>query len=327
MSRTLFLFTGGTISMSIDPIQDGAIPTLSGQEILAFVPSIPKMTEPELIDVSRLPGPHVTPEGMWQLSELVNQHLERPEIDGIVVTHGTDTLEETAYLLDLRLTSEKPVVVVGALRNSSELSWDGPANLEAATRVVLDPAARGQGVFVALNDSVHAASEATKTDTQAAGTFQSPVFGPLAIVEQDRVFWRRRLLSRRTVPGGPVEPRVDMFTMYSGFDPRLLHYALDSSAQGLVIEGTGRGNAPPAILPAIDRAQEQGVPVVIATRCWHGRVLDTYGYQGSGKDLRRRGAIFAGTVNGQKARVHLMLALGKTKSVPRIREMLEQDLY
>jgi len=327
MPRTLYLFTGGTISMSIDPIQDGAIPTLTGHEILAFVPSIPKMTEPELIDVSRLPGPHVTPELMWELSELVNRHLERPEIDGIVITHGTDTLEETAYMLDLRLTSQKPVVVVGALRNSSELSWDGPANLEGATRVVLDPVAAGQGVFVALNESVHAASEATKTDTQASGTFQSPIFGPLALIEQDRIFWRRRLTSRRTVAGGPLEPRVDMFTMYSGFDPRLLQYAIDSGAQGLVLEGTGRGNAPPAIMPALDRAREAAIPVVLATRCWHGRVLDTYGYAGSGKDMRKRGVIFAGTVNGQKARVHLMLALGKTRSVPEIQSMLEQDLY
>jgi L-asparaginase len=327
MSRTLFLFTGGTISMSIDPIQDGAIPTLTGQEILAYVPSIPKMTEPELIDVSRLPGPHVTPQQMWELSELVNEQLERPEINGVVVTHGTDTLEETAYLLDLRLTSDKPVAVVGALRNSSELSWDGPANLEGATRVVLDPEARGQGVFVTLSDAVHAASEATKTDTQASGTFQSPIFGPLALIEQDSVFWRRRLVSRRTVSGGRVEPRVDLFIMCAGFDPRLLHYAIDSGAQGLVIEGTGRGNAPPAILPAIDRAAKAGIPVVLSTRCWHGRVLDTYGYEGSGKDLRRRGVIFAGTTNGQKARVHLMLALGKTRSIVEIRRMIEQDMY
>jgi L-asparaginase len=124
-----------------------------------------------------------------------------------------------------------------------------------------------------------------------------------------------------------VETRVDLFTMCAGFDPRLLHYALDSGARGLVIEGTGRGNAPPAILPAIDRARQSDIPVVLATRCWHGRVLDTYGYEGSGKDLRRRGVIFAGTTNGQKARIHLMLALGKTRSVPEIRRMMEQDLY
>ncbi|HBY61779.1 MAG TPA: L-asparaginase, partial [Solibacterales bacterium] len=148
---------------------------------------------------------------------------------------------ETAYFLDLRHRSEKPVAVVGALRNSSELGWDGPANLEAATRAVIDPEARGQGVFVVLNDTVHAASEATKTDTQALDTFQSPVFGPLALLEKDRICWRRRQTRRRTVRGETFEPRVDLFTMYAGFDPRLIDYAVASGARGLVIEGTGRG--------------------------------------------------------------------------------------
>ncbi len=327
MTRTLYLFTGGTISMSIDAVLGGAVPTLTGQQILAHVPTIPQITTPETIDFARLPGPHMTPQKMWELSELLNSQLDREDIGGAVITHGTDTLEETAYLLDLRLQSPKPVVLVGALRNSSELSWDGPANLEAATRVVLDPAAHGQGVFVVLNDTVHAASEVTKTDTQSLDAFQSPVFGPLAIVEKDRVFWRRRPLSRRSLTNGPMEPRVDLFTMYAGFDPRLLHFALDSDAKGLVIEGTGRGNVPPPALSTIDRAIAAGVPVVIATRVWHGRVLDTYSYEGAGRDLRRRGAIFAGTVNGPKVRIHLMAALGKTASMDQIRSWIEQDQY
>ncbi|MDX2150331.1 MAG: asparaginase [Bryobacteraceae bacterium] len=323
MSRTLFVFTGGTISMSIDPTLGGAVPTLSGEEILSHAPRISTMTEPELIDFSRLPGPHVTPDQMWRLSELLEQHLTRPEIGGAVLTHGTDTLEETAYFLDLRHATEKPVAVVGALRNSSELGWDGPANLEAAARTVLDETARGQGVFVVLNDTVHAASEATKTDTQALDTFQSPVFGPLAVIEKDRVLWRRRLTRRRVVRGGGFEPRVDLFTMYSGFDPRLIDYAVESGARGLVIEGTGRGNVPPFVLPAIEKAVAAGVAVVIATRCWHGRVLDTYSYRGAGRDLRRAGCVFAGSLPGPKARVLLMLALGAGE----VRGVFEEGEY
>jgi L-asparaginase len=312
--RILYVFTGGTISMKQDPETGAAVPALSGREILALVPPLADLADAEVIDFARLPGPHMTPARMWDLSELLRHHLARPEIDGVVVTHGTDTLEESAYFCDLRHSSEKPAVFVGAMRNSSELSFDGPANLLAAARTAAAPQSRGRGVLVVLNQVIHAAAWATKTDTQAVETFESPVFGPLGLVEPDGVHYLRDQKDRVTIEAARYEPRVDLLSSYAGADGRFVDHALDCGARGIVIEGTGRGNVTPAMLPAIQKAIERGIPVVIATRCLSGRVLDTYGYVGSGRDLRQRGVLFAGTLNGRKARIRLMLALGRANN-------------
>jgi L-asparaginase len=327
LPRVLFIFTGGTISMKIDPVTGGAVPALSGREILAYDPTLAELAEIEVIDFGRLPGPHWTPAAMWELSELTRAQIQRPDLDGIVITHGTDTLEETAYLVDLRHVSPKPIAFVGAMRNTSELSFDGPANLRAALRTVIEPDARGQGVFVVLNMLIHAASAATKSDTQSLETFTSPVFGPLGMVDTDRVLFARALPRRALIETSVLEPRVDLLLTYAGFDGRFIDAARECGVRGLVLEGTGRGNVPPAALPALDRLLAAGIPVVLSTRCPQGRVLDTYAYEGSGHDLRRRGVLFAGALTGPKARVHLMLALGATREPAALRQLVEQGRY
>jgi len=327
LPRVLFIFTGGTISMKIDSATGGAIPALSGREILAFDPTLSDLATIEVIDFARLPGPHWTPAKMMELSELTRTQLARPDLDGIVITHGTDTLEETAYLVDLRHLSPKPIAFVGALRNASELSFDGPANLRAALRTVIEPDAQQQGVFVVLNGLIHAASAVTKSDTQALETFVSPVFGPLGMVDTDRVLFARALPRRATIDAAQVELRVDLLITYAGFDGHFIDASRESGAQGLVLEGTGRGNLPPAALPALDRFLAGGGTVVLSTRCAQGRVLDTYAYEGSGHDLRRRGVLFAGALPGPKARVHLMLALGLTREPAELKYLVEQGRY
>jgi L-asparaginase len=327
MNTVVFFFTGGTISMKHDAARGGAVPALSGEEILAHDPELRRLGAVEVVNFSRLAGPQVTPRHMWELSEQIRQQLERPEVSGVVVTHGTDTLEETAFFLDLRHRSPKPVIVIGAMRNASELSYDGPANVRAAMRVAMDEGSRGQGVFVMLNETIHAAAYATKMDTQAIETFQSPVFGPLGIVDQDRVFFARVLKFRQTVDTARVEERVDLFQMYAGADGRFIDAARELGAKGIVIEGTGRGNVPPMTLEAIQRAIDAGLPVLIATRCAQGRVLDTYAYEGSGRDLRNRGVIFAGNLTGPKARILLMLALGITSDPKELRLLIEAGQY
>lgn len=323
MARVLVVFTGGTISMKVDPATGGAVPALSGEEILAYDPELRAMADLEVVDFGRYPGPHMNPARMFELSELLRARLAEPGIDGAVVTHGTDTLEETAYLADLRHDSEKPVAFVGAMRNSSELSFDGPANLRAGVKTVADARARGQGVFVVLNQLVHAASEATKTDTQQVDTFQSPVFGPLGYVDADGVVWARRLARRQVIVGERYEPAVEMVTMYAGFGSRMFDILAESGTKGIVVEGTGRGNVPPEALPGVRRAIESGVAVAISTRCHHGRVLDTYAYEGSGRDLRNMGVWFCGRLPGHKARIKLMLALGAAGSGADARGLME----
>ena len=327
MNTVVFFFTGGTISMKHDPVRGGAVPALSGEEILAHDPELPKLANVEVINFGRLAGPQVTPQHMWQLSEQIREQLQRPEVSGVVVTHGTDTLEETAFFLDLRHHLDKPVIVIGAMRNASELSYDGPANIRAAVRVALDEGSRGQGVLVLLNETIHAAAYATKMDTQAIETFQSPVFGPLGIVDMDRVFFARVLKFRQTIDTARLEESVDLFQMYAGADGRFIDAAREQGARGIVIEGTGRGNVPPMTLPAIQRAIDAGVAVLISTRCAQGRVLDTYAYEGSGRDLRNRGVIFAGNLTGPKARILLMLALGITNEPKELRQLIEAGQY
>lgn len=317
------IFTGGTISMRIDPLTGGAIPALSGEEILGLVPGLESIADFELTDFGRWPGPHVTPLRMLELAELVRERLADDHVTGVVITHGTDTLEETACLLDLVIDSEKPVVLVGAMRNSSELSWDGPANLRSAIRVAADPATRGLGTLVVFDDQILAAAEATKTHTESTDTFQSRDFGPLGIVDKDRILVTRRPVPHRRIVTDRLEERVDLLKIYAGADGRFIDHAIDDGARGLVIEGLGRGNVTVAAVPAIQRAIEAGIPVVITSRCPRGRVLDTYGYEGGGRQLRRLGAILGGLVPSHKARIRLMLALGAGWEVARIREMFE----
>jgi L-asparaginase len=264
---------------------------------------------------------------MWELSELLHTELADPSVAGAVITHGTDTLEETAYFLDCRHVSEKPAVLVGAMRNASELSYDGPANLRAAARVAMDPSARSKGVMVVLNETIHAAAEATKSDTQAIETFTSPVYGALGIVDNDRVLFARQPLLRDPVVTPALESRVCLIEAYAGADGLFVDAAREAGAKGIVINGTGRGNVPPAMLPGIQRALDAGLPVVIASRCVQGRILDTYGYEGSGRDLRRRGVLFAGTLSGAKARLRLMLALGRTADAREVRDLMERWAY
>jgi L-asparaginase len=320
------IFTGGTISMQIDPALGAAVPSLSGQQIMSTVHHLDPHIRTRVFDYGQLPGPHVTPEIMWDLTRVVREFLADPEVDGVVVTHGTDTLEETAYFLELMLDSEKPVVFTGAMRNASELGFDGPANLRDAILVAASPAARGMGVLVCLNEQILAASEATKTHTEEPGTFQSPNFGPLGIVDAGKVLFYRRPIFRQTIPATRLE-RVDLFKMYAGADDRFIRYAVDTGAQGLVIEALGRGNVPPAVVPGIAYAIQKGLPVVITSRALRGRVLDAYGYEGAGKRLRQMGVIFADHLSSQKARIKLMLALGATHDPQQVRFYFEEGRY
>ena len=322
--RLATFFTGGTISMRIDPATGGAIPMLSGEEIIAQVPGLNDLADFDLINFDRLPGPHWTPQRMMELAAAVREKLRDERIVGAVVTHGTDTLEETAYFLDLVLDTDKPVVFIGAMRNSSELSWDGPENLAAAVRVAVDPQACGLGVVVAMNSQIISATEVTKTHTESTDTFQSRDFGALGFVDKDRVIFMRRPFEREHIVTDKIEPRVDILKMFAGADGRFINFAIDDGARALVVEGLGRGNVTVPAMAAIQRAIEAGLPVVITSRCPRGRVLDTYAYDGAGKQLKRIGAILGGMLPSHKARIKLMLALGAGWSVELIRDSFEK---
>ncbi len=315
------LFTGGTISMKFDPRAGGAVPALSAAEILAAAPGIHDIAPLEPEQWGAFPGPHMTVERQWALREAIAVRLARPEIDGVVVAHGTDSLEETAYLVARSIGSDKPVVFTGAMRNASDLGWDGPANLIDAVRVAASPEAFGYGTMVVMGSRVYSALDVTKAHTHLLDAFESPGLGPVGVVDDGMVIFRRALPGAPPLlaPAEPATP-VDIIGVWAGSDSRLID-ASRRDARGIVIAAMGRGNVPPAMVPGIQRVIDDGKPVVIASRALRGRVGITYGYPGGGKRLAEMGCIFAGSRRAQQARIDLMLALGFGLEVHEIREL------
>jgi L-asparaginase len=264
---------------------------------------------------------------MMELSNLVRQELARSDIDGVAITHGTDTLEETAYLLDLTVDNQKPVAVTGAMRNSSETGWDGPANLMAAVRVAASAEARGLGTMVVMNETILAAADVSKTATESFDAFESPDFGPIGVIDKGRVIIRRMPLNRSFVNTSQIMDRVFLIKVASGSDSTLIEACLGAGARGLVIEAMGRGNVPPGCVTGITTAISTGVPVIMVSRCQRGRVYDSYGYPGGGKQLKTLGVISGGFLNGQKARIKLALALSLTTDAAEIRKLFEAGEY
>lgn len=318
--RIVLLATGGTISMHRDAASGGIRPFLSGQQILDAVPGHDAVARVEVREFGTYPGPHMTIDRMWALRQAVIDAVEGG-CEGVVITHGTDTIEETAYLLDRSLPPEVPVVVTGAMRNLSELSWDGPANLMNALRVAASPDARGRGAMVVMDEEIIQGAEVVKTHTEQFGTFQSPNWGPLGIVDKGEVlFYRESRRKPMLAPAAPTYP-VDLIKIVAGADSRLLIASHETGAHGVVLEALGRGNVPPAVVPGIRRWIDAQRPVVVTSRSLRGRVMDEYAYPGGGHELKEMGVLFAEHLTGQQARIELMLAIGTgTTDVRRIIE-------
>ena len=261
------------------------------------------------------------------ISKYVNNLLEREDICGAVITHGTDSLEETAYFLDLTISSQKPVIVTGAMRSSSELGYDGPSNLSAAVCTAISDKAVGKGVLIVLNNEVLLASEATKTDTLALNTFKSLSKGPLGLIDCNELVLFKSTEERTIIDTDKVETKVALIKSGIGMNDDFIKFAADSGYKGIIIEAMGRGNVPPKMYEGVEYAREKDIPVVIVSRCHSGRVFDSYGYLGSGRDLRNIGCIFGGELPGQKARIKLMLALGKTNNLDEIKDFFEKGIY
>ncbi len=325
--RIAVIFTGGTISMKVDERLAAAIPALSSEEIMSMVTNIDKVADIEIINFGSFPGPHMTPELIWSLKTLVEETIAKPEIDGVVITHGTDSLEETAYFLDLCFDTDKPIILVAAMRNGSELGYDGPSNLSSAICTAVSEESKGKGVLIVLNNEINSAKEATKSHTLSLDTFKSLEFGPLGIVDNDVAVYYRSFTRSEHIKTDRYEPNIALIKACVGADSDYINYAVANGVKGIVIEAMGRGNVPPTMKPGIENALLNAIPVVIVSRCPMGRVLDSYGYPGAGKDLRTLGAIFGGNLNGQKARIKLMLALGKTNDFESIRAIFEANNY
>lgn len=320
----VLLFTGGTISMRHDATAGGAVPSLSAREIMSATRGIEDVAEMEIEEWGAHPGPHMSIERMWSLRCRIAELLQRSDVDGVVVTHGTDTLEESAYLTTRSIRGDKPVVFTGAMRTASDLGWDGPANLLDAALVAASAEAREYGTMVAIGGRIFAGLDVTKTHTHLLDAFESPGLGPIGVIDDGDVIFRRALppLPPIVAPDFPATP-VDIVVASAGSDSRLLD-ASRAEARGVVLAAMGRGNVPPAMVPGVERWLGEGKPVVISSRAGRGRVGQTYGYPGGGRRLWQLGAIFAGARRPQQARVDLMLALGAGMSGPRLRALFDE---
>jgi L-asparaginase len=321
MQRIVILTTGGTIGMRVDAAAGGAVPALSGADFVQALP--PGLADVRIQNHSRVPTAHFTVPHLWSIVQAVQALAADTSVDGVVITHGTDTLEETAYLLDLVCDTEKHIVVTGAMRVASEAGYEGFANVEAAVRVAACDQARGLGTLVVMNGEIHAARDVTKTHTTALATFASPEWGPVGRVDPDRVIIARRTL-REQVPAEHLEAEVHLLKLAVGMDERLLvTLANDQRTRGIVIEALGGGRVPPWWMPPIRLAVERGIVVLVTARAGRGRTVDGYAYAGAHRDLAQAGCLFAGGLSGPKARIKLMAVLGAATDPAAVRQWFE----
>ena len=307
MKKIIVINTGGTIAMSEDRSTGNVTPTstnpLTNSDTI-FAPIASVVVE----DLFNLPSPHMTEEKMWEVQKRILK-AQQEGFDGAVVTHGTDTLEETAYFLELTTDGKFPIVLTGAMRSSNEIGADGLANLRSAIITVTSPESVDKGVLVVMNDEVHAATYVTKTHTTNVATFQTPTFGPLGLVSKSEVIYFQKFLHHEYYPIQELVDKVYLLKAYAGMDSMLFDAIADSDANGLVIEALGAGNLPPTTLPGLQRCLDKGIPVVLVSRAFNGVTYDVYNYLGGGKQLHEAGVIFTTGLSGQKARVKLSVLL------------------
>lgn len=259
------------------------------------------------VDFLNVPSPHIRLEHMMALYQKIK--VEQANYDGFVITHGTDTLEETAYFLDTMAIPEKPIVLTGAMRSSNELGSDGVYNYRTALRVAADEKSADKGILVVMNDEIHAAKYVTKTHTTNVSTFQTPTHGPLGLVTKREILYFKTAEPRVRFDLTSISGTVPIIKAYADMDSVLLDSLSHSAISGLVIEALGAGNLPPTILPAIQNLLTQNIPVVLVSRCFNGIAEPVYAYQGGGIQLEQEGILFVKELNAQKARLKLLIAL------------------
>ncbi len=294
--------------MRPDPETGKLVPAVTGSELVEMLDwsEAPPLELDEFVSV---PSFDVHGQLALSLARRVREQAGRSDIAGIVVTHGTDTMEESVFLIDRLLDSDVPVVLTGAQRGADEKDTDGPRNLRDAIRIASDPAARARGALIVFAGEIYPAREVRKVHTSAVAAFAAPGYGPIGVVDGARVVFRLRPERRPALPVPAELAPVDLIRLYAGSDARFVRAAVDAGARAIVLEGTGRGNANEQVVAGVRDAVARAITVVVCSRCSSGRVEPVYG-RGGGRDLAEAGALFAGDLAGPKVRVLLQIALG-----------------
>lgn len=321
LPRVVVLATGGTIASTYDEASGALRAALTGEEIVAAVEGLSDLARVSVEQVANVNSRDMTPAIWLELASRANALLAEPDVAGIVVTHGTDTLEETAYFLDLTVESDKPIVVVGAQRAPTMADTDGPRNMLNAVRVVVSDEAMGMGTMVVMNGQINAAREVTKTNTLDVETFQTLDFGLLGVADIEAVRFYRAPIRRQTLglPADVQLPRVVILSEYAGSDGRMLELLLEEGeVDGVVVAGLGLAHVSSPTLEVLRKVREQDVPVVVASRVPTGRIVPLYA---NNVDLLNIGAIQADNLSPWKARVLLMVAMTVTRDLDRLRSI------
>ena len=302
--KILVLHTGGTISMQAD--SSGAVVT-SSDNPMNHVSNPLEGIQVHTLDFFNLPSPHIKPKHMLALYQKIKE--EAANYDGEVITHGTDTLEETAYFLDTMEIPHIPIVLTGAMRSSNELGSDGVYNYLSALRVASDDKAIDKGVLVVMNDEIHAAKYVTKTHTTNVSTFQTPTHGPLGLIMKQEILYFKTAEPRVRFDLDRIEGLVPIITVYAGMTDELLDMLDWDKVDGLIIQAFGAGNIPKETAQKLESLLHKGIPVALVSRCFNGIAEPVYAYQGGGVQLQKAGVLFVKELNAQKARLKLLIAL------------------
>ncbi|HCW7303440.1 TPA: asparaginase [Staphylococcus aureus] len=321
MKHLLVIHTGGTISMSQD--QSNKVVTNDINPISLHQDVINQYAQIDELNPFNVPSPHMTIQHVKQLKDIILEAVTNKYYDGFVITHGTDTLEETAFLLDLILGIEQPVIITGAMRSSNEIGSDGLYNYISAIRVASDEKARHKGVMVVFNDEIHTARNVTKTHTSNTNTFQSPNHGPLGVLTKDRVQFHHMPYRQQALENVNEKLNVPLVKAYMGMPGDIFSFYSREGIDGMVIEALGQGNMPPSALEGIQQLVSLNIPIVLVSRSFNGIVSPTYAYDGGGYQLAQQGFIFSNGLNGPKARLKLLVALSNNLDKAEIKSYFE----
>ncbi|MCE5047397.1 asparaginase [Staphylococcus equorum] len=324
MKKLLLIHTGGTISMSQD--ETNKVVTNSDNPISNHQDIIKQYADVTEITPFNVPSPHMNIKYVETLKLIIEDANRDENYDGFVITHGTDTLEETAYLLDLTINVSKPITITGAMRSSNEIGSDGLYNFISAIRVASSDNAADMGVMVVFNDEIHTARNVTKTHTSNTNTFQSPNHGPLGVVTKNSVQFHHKPYEHLVLNDINHDLNIPLVKAYMGMNNDVLNFYSEHQVDGIIIEGLGQGNLPPTCLEGLEKFLDKEIPVVLVSRSFNGIVGPIYAYEGGGATLAEKGVVFSNGLNGPKARLKLLVGLSNQLNAKQLKKYFESQL-
>ena len=321
MKKILLIGTGGTIA---EDISNGNEVMLTAESLVKSVRTLGSIASVEAIDFMKVPSPAIQFNDVLGISKKIRNEIHERKFDGVVVTVGTDTLEEAAYFLDLALDEKVPVVITGSMRSRIHSSSDTDYNLETAVLAAASDELEGVGAVVVMNGEIHQAKYVSKTNTSSVASFQSPGYGPIGVISGQKVILYAKPISRAHIRVDEVKSRVDLLTCCVGIDGSLVRAAIKLGADGLVVEAFGGGDVTPSLVPALEEAISNGLSVVLVSRCITGPITEAaLDFEGSAKSLEKKGVILASNTSGVKARIKLVMALSAGVNGTSLKQLFE----